>query len=467
MDIVSTLLDHGADPTAKTSRGKTPCDIASRNGDYMITPILRKAQLAHELIQAGGEAKRADTIAIRFGGPPGAGKTTLAEALQVSRLRSILRSENQVDDGAANMQQRTKGINCHTFMDDNSLYFTIFDLGGHGEFLTSHQMFIGDGTVPVVDCVVVSVLDNSLEENALKWCSLFASRNQPTLTPWPLLLIATRADKLRDSEKQKGTAFAAYHKIKQTFGDYFCFPLEEPLFVDARKSWSDLTILLRHTLSTLHGQLISGNTSVRQPAICQAIIEQLPRMQQQLGVPVVFKDTFIEFMRPHIGLTDSVQAKYCKSKLESLVDKALQFLTGYAKVLTFQVPLAEKYVVISPSWLLSDVVGRLMAERPLPGPFVHYDNGYAKKVDVVAALQTEHLPGEDAFEMVADLGFCLEQATLAKVLNPSKLLGYRRDECWRRDPTMTVNAGRRLKCKGTVAIAHAFHTSKFTSTTAT
>ena len=143
-------------------------------------------------------------------------------------------------------------------------------------------------------------------------------------------------------------------------------------------------------------------------------------------------------------------------KIVSLFDKALKYLSGYATVLSFSQSLVECYVVISPRWLLSDIVGRLMAEPPLPGPLVHYDNGYAKTSDVVAALETEHLPGHEALEMVSGLGFCLEQKSTDNVLNPSKLRAHRLDKHWRRTGSIAVNAGRRLKCKGTVAIASAF-----------
>ena len=118
--------------------------------------------------------------------------------------------------------------------------------------------------------------------------------------------------------------------------------------------------------------------------------------------------------------------------------------------------MVERYVVINPRWLLSDIVGRLMAEPPLPGPLVHYDNGYAKTSDVVTALETKHLPGREALEMVVGLGFCLEQKSADIILNPSKLRAHRLDEHWRRTAIMVVNPGRRLKCKGTVAIASAF-----------
>ena len=350
--------------------------------------------------------------------------------------------------------ERTKGINCTSFRDDHSAEFAIFDLGGHGEFLAAHQAFIGDGSVPVIDCVVISALDECLEENALRWCSLFASRNQPAATPWPLLLIATRAEKASDEHQR--TVFDAFQKIKQTFRNDFQFPLDGPILVDARKSWSGLTTILRRTLGKLHGELVNHVDSPRQPAICQRIKELLPTLRKETSAPVITKQKFTDFMRPRIGIKGEEQLELSAQALASLLDKALRFLTGYATVLSFSQTRAQGFVVIDPQWLRSDIVGRLMAERPLPGPYIHYENGYADKQEVVSALDTKHLPGETAFEMVAGLGFCLEQERLNKVLNPSKLCGARSLQHWCADPGMVVNGGRRLKCKGTKAIAHAF-----------
>ena len=453
--IIRLLLARGAEPKAELRAFIADISTSPLNFWRLdIDQILKNAELAHELIKIGGEASKPTSVAIRFGGPPGAGKSTLTESLLVSRLQSVSRDECQEDKGASDVQQRTKGINCELFTDESSSRFAIFDLGGHGEFLATHQMFIGDGSVPVIDCVTVSALDDELEKHAMKWCSLFASRNQPTSTPWPLLLIATRADKA--SSEQQLAAFSAFHTIKQTFADHFCFPMDKPLFVDARKSWSELTVTLRRTLTELHKQLINSDESLPQPAICQNIEDHLPALRGEASAPVVTKDQFIDFMRPHIGLKDKELANLSMAALTSLFDKALQFLTGYATVLSFLQTRALNYVVIDPSWLLTNIVGRLMAEPPLFGPYVHYDNGYAKKADVIAALETEHLSGETAFEMVAGLGFCLEQKQLEKVLNPSKLRRSRALKHWCQDAAMVVNGGRRLKCKGTVAIASAF-----------
>ena len=321
--VVQVLLARGADPRAQTLGHETPRRIAERKGRFLRARLLEKAELAHELIKIRGKATKPKTVAIRFGGPPGAGKSTLTDALQVTRARSVFRYESQVDEGATNMQRRTKGINCRPFTDNHSSQFSIFDLGGHGEFLATHQMFIGDGSVPVIDCVVVSALDDLLERHALKWCSLFASRNQPTSNPWPLLLIATRADQA--TEEQRHAVFGVFHTIKESFADYFRFPLEKPFFVDARKSWSALTITLRRTLSELHRQLIDDSESPWQPLICQSIAGHIRAVRKKTPAPVVTKEEFIEFMRPHIGLEDRELAELSEAALRSLFDKALQF----------------------------------------------------------------------------------------------------------------------------------------------
>ena len=452
--VTKLLLAKGADVGAKSNDSLTPLEFAKRKKCHPVIPILEMAELAHQLIEIGGEGTKPTTVAIRFGGPPGAGKSTLAESLKVTRLRGFFRFESQADEGAANPQQRTKGINCQPFVDETSAQFSIFDLGGHGEFLATHQMFIEDGSVPVIDCVVVSALDDSLETNALKWCSLFASRNRPTSTPWPLLLIATRADKADD--KHHKSVLGVFHKLKKMFGDYFRFTLDKPLFVDARKSWSELTVVLRCTLSELHSELVNHKDSPRQPAVCQRIADLMLMLRKEASAPVITRGKFIKFMKPHIGIKYEEQSELTAPALASLFDKALQFLSGYATLLAFRQERAQEYVVIDPQWLLCDIVGRLMAEWPLPGPYVNYENGYAQKADVIAALKTEHLSGEPTLAMVASLGFCLEQEMLGQVLNPSKLLGVRPTEVWSSDQTMVVNSGRRLKCRGTVAIASAF-----------
>ena len=452
--IIKLLLSRGADPTARTAHGQTPLDIAIQFRNRAAASVLQKAQIETELIAAGGEAMAPTMVAIRLGGPPGAGKSTLTRSLKVARWMSYFIGENEDDEGAHNMQQRTKGISRQEYTDSNSFEYAVFDLGGHGEFLATHQMFIGDGTVPVIDCVVVSMQDPSPEKSAFKWCSLFASRNQPSKAPWPLLLIATRTDKASDAEKH--TMLKVYHTMKLTFAGYFCFPFDEPFFIDARKSWDEATVVLRDALSKLHQDLLQNEDAIRQPAICQHIIDikNLPALQRKVKAPVVTKEYFIAFMQPLVGLEEESSNLSTPAALASLFDKALQFLSGFATVLVFRLPQASKYVVIEPKWLLTEIVGRFMSEPPLPKPYVHYDNGYAKKDDVIRVLTTTYLPGEAALAMAADLGFCLEQEFSNRILNPSKLRGYNRQ--WRGDPSMIVNGGRRLKCKGVVAIASAF-----------
>ena len=304
----------------------------------------------------------------------------------------------------------------------------------------------------VVDVIVVSAVAEALEETVSKWCSLFASRNQPSSTPWPLLLIATRLDQATMS--QKHAVKVVYNKIKQAFGDYFRFPFSNPFFIDARKSWADSTMVLREALRALHQELVNGDELPGQPAICKEITQHLPVLREHFGQPVISKEKFVQFMQPYVGGNDYKLVGADEPNVVQLFDKALRILSGTATVLSFCQPPASDHVIIDPPWLLSDIVGRLMSEPPLPQPFIDYENGYADRSEVLLALTTSHLQGDVALGMTADLGFCL--AWQDKVLNPSKLRGYKREDQWRIDSSMTVHAGRRLTCKGVVAIASAF-----------
>ena len=453
--VMKVLLAEGANPLlCSLQSGRTPCDIARRNVKTAQTIFLQRAEIEYRLIKAGGASVPPEEVTLRIGGPPYAGKSTLAKSLQVTRLGSYVLRISQLWRRDREEQPRTKGISCQKFVDGNSCRFTVLDLGGQGEFLATHQIFIGDGTVPVIDCLVLSALDNTLEENAFKWCSLFASRNQRTSVPWPLMMIATWSDKATD--QQKGAAEVVYNNIKDTFKGYFWFPFLKPFFIDARNPAFGPTSKLQLSLSSLHAELLAQSEVKRQPAITQTIEEHLPALRSEFAAPVIRKERFIEFMQPRVRSENTLLLDHNEAALTDLYDKALQYLSGFATVLAFSHVhvLARDYVVIDPPWLLSDIVGRLMAEPPLPGPFVTYDNGFADKNDVIAKLETKHAPGQVALEMCSGLGFCLQW--MEKVLNPSKLTRRRQDKHWRCDPKMTVHGGRRLKCKGIVAIANAF-----------
>ena len=83
--VIQLLLARGADPTATTKLSQTPRQTAKNLRRRAAVDVLQKAELAHQLITAGGAATTPRAVAIRFGGPPGAGKSTLTKALLVKR----------------------------------------------------------------------------------------------------------------------------------------------------------------------------------------------------------------------------------------------------------------------------------------------------------------------------------------------------------------------------------------------
>ena len=58
VDVIKTLLAYGAVPTAETNDHETPLDIAQQRHRRFAVAVLKKAELAHQLIEAGGKATK-------------------------------------------------------------------------------------------------------------------------------------------------------------------------------------------------------------------------------------------------------------------------------------------------------------------------------------------------------------------------------------------------------------------------
>ena len=117
-----------------------------------------------------------NTIVLRLGGPPGSGKSTVADSFATGQLRGIFRRESQADEGDGNPHQRTRGIRLVDFMDDNSVNGVIIDLGGQGIYFMTHQALISVDGAPVVNALVVSSLKElaQLQADASEWACFFA-----------------------------------------------------------------------------------------------------------------------------------------------------------------------------------------------------------------------------------------------------------------------------------------------------
>ena len=194
-------------------------------------------------------------VVLRLVGPPGSGKSTVAESLQTGRGPGLIRWERQADTGDTNSKQRTKGMRCTKFIEESSSEFMIMDLGGQDEFFASHQTLVSFGDTPAINGIVLSsqMDKEEMRTEAVKWAGFYACRVHHDSAPQPLIFIFTRHDKV--TLQQEKDAADVFKEVNRTYHGYFSIH-DEMLFIDARKSWNGPMKVLRSTLSQLWKQVI-------------------------------------------------------------------------------------------------------------------------------------------------------------------------------------------------------------------
>ena len=454
LELASTCVEEGAlhGLTKKSMMNPSPVAVAKENGHDRLARMLQKALDDQNLLSFGDQP--VDSVLVRVGGPPGAGKSTLVESLKQTRLQGAVRLESQPDEGDRNYLTRTKGINVHVYKDDTGTPYHILDLGGHDDFAVAHQLFIGQGEVPIINTIVISSLSEraELQKEMMKWCAFYASRCRPqpvlpsegtlsTQLRQPVIIIATRLG-AADTVNKKNV-INSFDRSKLRYGKFLDF-LDGPVFVDARKSWSNATRILREHLATVKKNLLSKE-DLRQPALSGDIQRALPNIRKTVKGPLMLRNDFM----PHFGRALSSSSHAFDEKVlashEEIVDAVLRKMSDAAEIISFQKPELAKYLVVEPQWLLSHIVGILMSPENFPAPRVLYHHGRTKRSLAEAAVANRHVPGNDTLEMVAQLGLCILEEE--DMIVPSKLDTEREPTTWTSRRGLDMYFGIRLVCQ--------------------
>ena len=332
LEVASTCVEAGAlRGLAEKSVKLSPVTVAKNYGHDRLARMLQKALDDQNLLKFSGD-QPVDSVLIRVGGPPGAGKSTLVESLKQTRLRGAVRKENQHDEGDRNYLTRTKGIKVHVYKDKDCTTYHILDLGGHEDFAAAHHLFIGQGEVPVINTIVISSLCERVKmlKEMKKWCAFYASRC-PTQQPaedtseskqlrQPVIVVATRlgeADSIN-----KSNVIDCFDRSKRHYGEFLDF-LDEPLFVDARKSWSKATRILReHLAKVKHDLLCKGD--LRQPALSGDIQQALPHIRKFVKGPLILRSELLSHLGRALSSRSHVFDEKVLASHEEIVDAVLR-----------------------------------------------------------------------------------------------------------------------------------------------
>ena len=453
IELASACIAAGALHGFEKQTRPSPIDVAKLKGHDRLARMLQKALDDQNLLALGDQP--VDSILLRIGGPPGAGKSTLVQSLKTSRLRGTFRKEDQPDEGIRNYLARTKGIKVHHYKDDSGSQYHVLDLGGHDDFAAAHQLFIGQGEVPTVNTIVISSLSEreDMLKETMKWCAFYASRYRPRLQAGqassrpgldspqqPVVVVATRLAEADAGNRRN--VIDSFGKAKQRYTRFLNFQ-DGPLFVDARKSWAEATRALRRNIAKVKESLL--NRDLRQPALCRDVQRALPEIRKAVQRPIILREKlYAHFARavkssPH-AFSESVLASH-----EEVFEAVLRKMSDAAEIVSFQKPSLKKYLVIEPQWLLSHIVGILMSPEHFPPPHVVYQHGRTKRALAEAAVDNPHVPGKETLEMVAQLGLCILEEE--DMIAPSKLDTKRDVTTWIARVDLDIYFGIRFSCE--------------------
>ena len=433
--LASLCIEVGALHGIKRWEDHLAFHTAKRRGHDRLARLLQKALDDQNLLDHGDQPVR--TVLLRIGGPPGAGKSTMARSLKTTRLRGTFRRESQADEGARNYLARTKGIQVHVYKDDGTTRYHVLDLGGHDDFAAAHQLFIGQGKVPIVNMLVISGLLECSEmlKEMMKWCAFFASQSLPPLTEasaldggpdqpqQPIVVVATR---LREAgPENKRNVISCFGKAKLHYQKFLDFQ-QGPMFIDARKSWDEATIALRQTLALVKKREIQKG--LREPALCNDVRRALPHIRGSAKGPLVSRDELFQLFSQSLTFRFRKFDENVLASHSETFDAVLRSMSDAAEIISFQKPELKKYIVVEPQWLLSHIVGILMSPEHFPPPHVVYHHGRTKRSLAEAAVNNPHMPGKDTLEMVAQLGLCILEEE--DMIVPSKLDTKRDTTTW-------------------------------------
>ncbi|XP_065197567.1 uncharacterized protein LOC135829090 [Sycon ciliatum] len=353
----------------------------------------------------------ANTLVVLVSGEQLVGKSTLIKTLR-----------KEEHNGTSNDSKRTRGIQISNFTDERGQHLRIKDLAGQDAFSATHDIFCLSTSVPSLGLAVVnSKWDAKLMTTSITTTAgRFLSRMPPSVTsdqPFNVMIIATFRDEIKREDHGKLAAKLAtsYSSVKKEFGDKLHF--RGRFAINATVNDADFD-RLRVKLSEVCRDILSK--SCKQPKVLGQAEEILAQLHDNIQAPF---STSREFSRQLCAASHVEYDDNADSINTEQIRRYRKILNAYGLIVSFSSPELDDIIVNRPNWLLSTVIGLILAPPGLDDEdMLHFIDGVANVQEVLGKLNScEGAEGQGPLllQMVIQLGVLLQEKE--RILAPSRL----------------------------------------------
>ncbi|EGD76947.1 hypothetical protein PTSG_07288 [Salpingoeca rosetta] len=389
----------------------------------------------------------------------GIGKTTLIKTLQSSPhvFNTMVRRRRKTYDEPDRPDQRTPGIEMHNFAlkrgrssgsvsltpspvnaaegsEDSSRHETalppcklrVYDFAGQVEYHVVHELLFADHNAVFVVCVDLSKDMANVEESVLYWLRFIKTRLHQAVhrSPHPphVFIVGTKADKPHEHNTLVETAAEAIPHASGVSLPPMQFPSGDTLLQSRRlQEWFGDTM-------RIHPHVIPLNCH----DLGSACMHHLRDLLHATWLEVVQQDIQVP-------------------KVVELIGEGLQlYLHVRGDILWFQsIPSLADHVFVSPSWLLSKVVGPALAPAHFP---VHLRAREGRVMfSEMQRVFGRVMDPDLVVDVLSSMLLCYEEDAALHEGNGDRVfmlpsrLEWRPERLWGEDGSVEVFAGRRLQ----------------------
>ncbi|XP_078594441.1 uncharacterized protein LOC144872258 [Branchiostoma floridae x Branchiostoma japonicum] len=340
------LIRAGADVTAKDKEGKSPLnytrDSKSRLHLKNLDRQLKQERSYHELMQQSGGVK-VNRFKVFIGGKEETGKSTLKESLTKGLLSALIQRLSRRP--VSQPHDPTPGVDIGTFHVPGVGEVSVWDFAGQAEYAVTHNMFMdAENTVFIV---LYNITDSeNIQEKQVHWWLCFIKSCNPDRQP-DVILVASHADQVAEIAGQRRAAHIL-HIMKARFKEHLRIS-DEVILMDCRRTRTPEMERLKTALVRIRKVLLQHQQDM--PKLCAKIMESIPKWSRTSPkCPVMKWPEYLAEVR-----------KLDKLLTEDFLEKSTWFLHHLGELLFIGSGTCNPIIVLRPSWLGTDVFGRVMA----------------------------------------------------------------------------------------------------------